>query len=112
MRQLGARPGAKGDYSPAHRVVDRKDLGLPVHDDGNPAEAVLLENFQALRFRDLFQLGLGPTCSHATRSLGTRSLSIGPKTSPGDLIGPDADPVLAGSRRHRMDWPEAHPSGG
>src|SRR6202521_5645994 len=37
---------------------------------------------------------------------------IGHEPSPGDLIGPDADPVLTRSGRCWSHRPEAHPSGG
>src|ERR1700682_4117812 len=43
---------------------------------------------------------------------GPGSLSIGAELAAGDLVGPDADPVLARSGGHRLDRPEAHSSGG
>src|ERR1700686_1614338 len=111
IRQLATRRCSKRDYPAAHCIVDRKDLGLPVDDDGNPTEAVLTKDFQALRLRNLFQLSHRLICFHATFCLSGGSLSIGLKLAPGDLIGPDADPVLARSRRHWSDRPEAHSPG-
>ena len=38
-------------------------------------------------------------------------MSCRPKPTPGDLIGPNTDPVLARTGCHRSDRPEAHSAG-
>jgi hypothetical protein len=59
MRELATCGGANRNDPAVQRVVDGKDLWLPIDDDGNPAEAAPAEKFKALRLSDHFQLSLG-----------------------------------------------------
>src|SRR6266568_6064062 len=52
-------------------------------------------------------------CPSRSRSPSTTSSCLdgtgsGPKPAPGDFADPDADPMLARSRRQRPDWPEPY----
>jgi hypothetical protein len=71
IRQLHSASRPNGDRSSVHGVVDGKDLGAPLADDGQTAQILTFEEGKALVFPDLleFLTGVG--------WLGSPTLGVG-----------------------------------